>query len=111
MRRISAHYIFDGTQFLKYATLLLNGNKLYSITPCKTQFIEQANTEFYSGILYACNENTSKNIPSILNNTPLLHLLRNTKPCGIMEKAIILLIQNIDFETFSCTENTTISIL
>jgi cytosine/adenosine deaminase-related metal-dependent hydrolase len=52
MRKISAHYIFDGTNFHKYATLLLdNQNKIIGILPQQENNQEQAGVEFYNGII------------------------------------------------------------
>ncbi len=50
MRKIKAHYIFDGYQFHAYATLVLNDdNSVKEILPHSD--VEEAQTEFYSGII------------------------------------------------------------
>lgn len=50
MRKIKAHYIFDGTRFHKYGTLVIDAsNTIIEIIPQSD--IEEANTEFFSGII------------------------------------------------------------
>ncbi len=50
MKKIKAHYIFDGSQFHKFGTLVLDdSNRVLEILPESKE--EHANTEFYSGIV------------------------------------------------------------
>lgn len=52
MRKIKAHYIFDGECFHKFGTLVLDeNNTVISIIPFAENEVESEGVEFYSGIL------------------------------------------------------------
>ncbi len=52
MRKLFAHYVFDGTAFLKYAILVVNRSQhTIFIQENLNPSMEQANVEFFNGIL------------------------------------------------------------
>lgn len=53
MRKISAHYIFDGSQFHKLAVLVLNEqNSVVALEESPMPYVEQSGVEFYNGVIY-----------------------------------------------------------
>ncbi len=52
MRRLSAHYIFDGEQYYKLATLVVDEQSgMVSLEQNTAPYKEQACVEFYNGVI------------------------------------------------------------
>lgn len=84
MRRISAQYIFDGKQYHKLATLVIDEEKKsISQETNQTPYTEHACVEFYNGVV-CFNPNT---------------------------KSDIVLLENFDFSNFKKSKHTKETIL
>lgn len=83
MRKLSAHYIFDGNQFHKLAILVLNENLVASLEESEEPYVEKPYVEFHNGVICFDSNN----------------------------KSDIILLENFDMENFQMTENTTVTVL
>ena len=84
MRKLSAHYIYDGSQFHKLAVLILNDqNAVVALEKSQKTYVEHSGVEFYNGVI--CYD---KN-----------------------KQSDIVLLENFDFTNFQKRKNTKETIL
>ncbi|MBO4777148.1 MAG: hypothetical protein J5588_01520 [Bacteroidales bacterium] len=52
MRKLSAHYIYDGSQFHKLAVLILNDqNSVIALEESQNPYVEHSGVEFFNGVI------------------------------------------------------------
>ena len=52
MRKLSAHYIYDGSQFHKLAVLILNDqNSIIALEESQKPYVEHSGVEFFNGVI------------------------------------------------------------
>jgi len=72
MRKLLAHYVFDGSQYHKLAVLILDEqNNIVGIEEKSEPFVEHAGVEFYNGVI--CYDKEKKNDVVLLEKFDYQH--------------------------------------
>lgn len=76
MRKLSAHYIYDGSQFHKLAVLILNEkNAVIALEESPKPYVEHSGVEFYNGVI--CYDQTKQSDIILLENYDLINFQKN----------------------------------